>query len=207
MKKITSLLLVLLLMFSLSATAFAAGETGYVEYQKKYFLFGPGSVHSDTDLFPELKDVMPGDELTQDITITHKGSYYYNIRVYMRAVGAENANKALVDNMDIFVEHNDDNILYENGDANQNSDWIKLGTIAPGKSTNLTVHLSVDPEMDNEFAEDLGTVVWEFKVEEIPIDNAKTGDQSNITMWAAILVISAAAIVVLLVISKKKKKD
>lgn len=207
MKKITSLLLALLLLLSLSATAFAAGEVGVVEYKQRYFLFGPGYANYPTDLFPELKNVMPGDELTQDIKIVHKGNSRVNIRVYMRAVGSENFNWELIDQMDIYVEHKDANILYDEGNANLDSDWIRLGTLAPGKSTNLTVHLEVPIDMGNEFAEDLGTVVWEFMVEEIPIsDNAKTGDDSNIALWATLLVVSAAAVVVLLILKKRKSK-
>lgn len=208
MKKITSLLLSLLLLLSLSVPALAASDVGVVSYQRRYFVFGPGSLHSPTDLFPALKGVMPGDKLTQDIKVVHNGSRGVNIRVYMRAVGSENFNKALIDHMDMYVEHRDSNILYDEGDANQDSKWIKLATLAPGKSTNLTVHLDVDPLMGNEFAEDWGTVVWEFKVEEIPIDttNAKTSDDSHIALWATLLIVSAAAVVVLLIVKKRKNK-
>lgn len=208
MKRIVSFLLVLVMMLSLSVTAYAA-ETGVVEYRKKNFFFGPGSLHSDTDLFPELKDVMPGDHLTQQVKISHKGSKAVNIRVYIKAEGSD-VNPDFIKQMALNVQYKGGDILYEADeyDATDVSGWVRLATLAPGKSCTLDLTLDVPAEMDNEYAEQLGTVIWKFKVEEIPIDttNAKTGDTSNITLWATVLAVSAVALVVLLIVSKKKKK-
>ena len=53
-KRISSLLLSMVLIMSLSVTAFAA--TSYVEYSgHNIFGFGPGSEYTETDLFDNFK--------------------------------------------------------------------------------------------------------------------------------------------------------
>jgi len=69
MKRTASLLMILLILVSvLLPTAFAAGTVSYAGDAEK-FVFAPGSDHSPTDLFGSFKDVMPGDTLTEQITI------------------------------------------------------------------------------------------------------------------------------------------
>ena len=69
MKKILPLLLTFVLLLSSTVTVFAAD--GKVTYSGNAgsFVFEPGSDHSLTDLFPNFKGVMPGDTLTQMITV------------------------------------------------------------------------------------------------------------------------------------------
>lgn len=205
MRKLVSFLLALTLVLGLSVTAFAA-ETGLVEYKKRAFSFEPGSLHYPTNLFPELKDVMPGDVLTQQVKISHKASSKVNIRVYIKAEGSSK-NADFIRQMQLEVEHKDQNILYDGPDydATDISDWVKLATLAPGKSTTLDLKLTVPKEMGNEYANNLGTVVWKFKVEEIPIDttNAKTGD--GIFLWLAVLTVSTVALGTLGILRKRKK--
>ena len=69
MKKIVVLLMTALLLLSFAVTSFAAD--GKVTYSGNAgdFVFEPGSDQSLTDLFPNFKDVMPGDSLTQKITV------------------------------------------------------------------------------------------------------------------------------------------
>lgn len=86
LKKISVLLLMLILVMSFGLCAFAAKSTVTYEGGAEKFVFLPGSDYTDTDLFDNFKDVMPGDELTQKITIknNYKGCDY--IKLYMRAV-------------------------------------------------------------------------------------------------------------------------
>ncbi|MDO5400348.1 MAG: hypothetical protein Q4F17_05110 [Eubacteriales bacterium] len=210
MKKLISFLLALTVVLSLSLTAYA-DEIGQVVYSKKAFSFLPGfdqgSLSYPDDLFPELKNVMPGDVLHQQVKITHKAGRGINIRVYIKAEGSD-LNPEFIRQMNLQVEHKGGDILYEGDDYNaaEKSGWIKLATLAPGKSTTLDLTLTVPIDMGNEFADTLGTVVWKFKVEEVPIDptNAKTGDTSAIAAWTAVLTLSAAALAVLLIRKRRK---
>lgn len=205
MRKITSFLLALLLVLSLSATAFAA-ETGLVEYRKQNFFFGPGTLNYPTDLFPEFKNVMPGDQLTQQVKIVHNAGRSYNIRVYIKAEGS-NLRPEFIRQMNLNVKYKDGDILYEGPDydATNITEWQKLVTLAPGKSADLDLTLDVPIEMGNDFAMDEGTVIWKFKVEEIPIDtsNAKTGD--NIMTAVAVLAVSALGLIAVVLFQRKKK--
>ena len=83
LKKASITALVLMLMLSMTVCAFAADAS--VTYNGGEFKFGPGSEMSETQLFPELENVMPGDVLTQKITVTNKSDNSDYIKIYLRA--------------------------------------------------------------------------------------------------------------------------
>lgn len=211
MKKMITLLWALVLLLSLSVTA-SASETGLVEYRQKGFSFLPGyregELHYPTDLFPELKNVMPGDVLHQQVKIVHKGSRQADIAVYIKAEGSDE-NADFIRQLQLEVEHKGGHILYqgESYDAATESGWQRLAVLAPGKSTTLDLTLTVPLELDNAYANTHGTVVWRFKAEEIPIDPTlpKTSDDSHVYLWSGALMISAAAAAMLLAAGKRKK--
>ena len=66
MKRIAFVLALVLLLLPVSVYA-----TGSVEFTGKGFAFAPGSEYTTTDLFDGLKNVMPGDELIQQVTVTN----------------------------------------------------------------------------------------------------------------------------------------
>lgn len=206
MRKIASFFLALILVLALSTPAQAA-ETGLVEYKKEAFSFGPGTLHYPTDLFPELKDVMPGDVLHQQVKIRHKGSRSHNLRLYIKAQGSDE-NADFIRQMQLEVEHRDGHILYDGPDydATDLSGWVKIATLAPGKSATLDLKLTVPKEMGSEYADNLGTVVWKFKAEEIPIspEGPKTGD--FIGIWVTVLIFSGAALMFFIIRKKLKYK-
>jgi len=69
MKKITKIITILLLAVSFSVPVYAAEGTVTYDGDAKEFIFKPGSDYSPTDLFSEFKGVMPGDTLSQKITV------------------------------------------------------------------------------------------------------------------------------------------
>lgn len=84
-KQCFSLLLALMLMMSMTVTAFAA-ESSVTFESGKVIAFEPGSVYTETDLFDNFKGVMPGDTLSEEVTIQNKSNDCDYIKVYMRAV-------------------------------------------------------------------------------------------------------------------------
>ena len=85
-KAITSLVLMLLVVMSMSVTAFAASPSITFEGFSKGFDFQPGSEYTETDLFGSFKNVMPGDELTEDITVKNSVNGFDYVKLYIRAV-------------------------------------------------------------------------------------------------------------------------
>ena len=80
-----SLMLVLALAAALGGAALAA-DASIVYNGGGDFDLAPGSGYTDTDLFDNFKDVMPGDVLTENITFTNRASDCDYVRLYIRAV-------------------------------------------------------------------------------------------------------------------------
>ena len=85
-KRISSLLLAVLLLLSTCTTAFAADSIVTYKGRKSGFEFSANSVYTGSDLFDEFKNVMPGDVREEVVTIKNEytGSDY--IKVWMRAL-------------------------------------------------------------------------------------------------------------------------
>lgn len=200
MKKAISILFALLLAASLAFPAFA--EDGSVTYQAdaNKFIFAPGSRYSPTDLFPDFKEVMPGDELTQSVTVAHRGNKKTDVRIYLRALGAKNDSEEFLNQMTLTVKKNGKTALFDApaDETAQLTDWVLLGTLRAGGKVTLDLTLAVPIEMGNEFQDRIGYLDWEFKVEQIPASDApKTGDETAAPLLAALLAVSAAALFLL----------
>lgn len=215
MKKLLSALLALLMVFSAALTASA--EEGNVVYSGDAgsFIFQPGSEYSPTDLFPDFKNVMPGDSLTQAIQIRNDASNKVKIKVYMRALGAHADSQAFLSQLQLQVEQNGDSILFQ-APADQTAqltDWVLLGTVYSGGTIDLDVTLHVPVELDDQFSNAVGYLDWQFMVEEYPVEPQdpkppQTGDETPLGLYVGILVGSAVILVILIILLlKKKKKD
>ena len=212
MKKLISVCLLLAMLLSLALTAFA--EEGTVSYVggADRFIFLPGSDESPTDIFPNFKGVMPGDQLAQVIEVRNDLSNKTKIRVYMRAMGVE-GNLDFLNEMRLIVTQRGASKLYD-APADQYeglSEWVYLGTVYSGGEITLDVVLNVPITMGNEFQKAVGFIKWQFKVEELPVEDddpkPDTGDYSQPLLWGGILVGSAVLLVLILLPMRKKKKD
>jgi len=212
MKRFITFLCVLGILLSMAVTVSAAGSVAYVGGAEK-FIFAPGSEHSPTDLFKELKNVMPGDSITQQVQITNKASNKVKIKLYIRSLGAQENTEEFLSQLKLTVKQAGDSIMFAApaNETAQLTDWVYLGTIYSGGEITLDVTLDVPITMGDEFQNQIGYIDWEFKIEELPIEPSdpeppKTGDTSNIYVYAGMMLLSLLAMIILLLAGKEKKQ-
>ena len=211
-KRFLAILMVLALCVSIAPAAFADASVSYKGSADK-FVFTPGSEYSPTDLFENFKDVMPGDTLTQQIEVKNDVKNDVKIKLYMRALGADANSEGFLNQMDLTVKAADGSELFAApaGETAQLTDWVCLGTFYSGAKTTLDVTLNVPIEMGNDYANQIGTLDWEFAVEELPVEptdpvGPKTGDDTPVALYAAICAVCAGAVVFLFATRKKKEQ-
>lgn len=181
-KAVFSLVLMLLIVMSLSSTAYAAAPSITFKGFTSGFDFQPGSEYTETDLFNSFKNVMPGDTVTETITFTNSASDCDFVNLYMRAEAHDEtanplspkvAEKETVAAMTEFLSKlsmkvwNGTELIYdaapnELGGLGSNK---FLGTFRSGETATLKVELSVPIDLDNKFADRMGEVDWIFHVE------------------------------------------
>ena len=217
MKKIITLFVVLVLALSSVLPVFAAD--GKVTYSGNAgnFVFEPGSDHSLTDLFPNFKSVMPGDTLTQKITVKNDADNKVKVKIYMRSLGAHEDSVEFLSQLGLKVAKSEENEMAYMFDATANetaqlTDWVCLGTLYSGGEVNLDVTLNVPVELPNEFQNKIGYLDWEFMIEEFPVEEGdpkppQTGDNSHMGLWFALMISSLAMLIILLVWRKKDKEN
>ena len=217
MKKAIIFLTVLVLLFSVSLPASAAGNVIY-EKDAGEFIFEYGSEHSETDLFSDFKSVMPGDSIAQTVTVRNDASNKVKVKIYMRSLGAESGSEDFLSKLQLSVKKSNDNEMAYMFDSTADktdglTDWVLLGTLYSGGEVNLDVKLVVPTSLGNEYAEKIGKLTWEFKVEELPIEPSdpkppQTGDNSSILVYIIFAVsLCATVIFFILLIKRKENKE
>lgn len=217
MKKAIIFLTVLVLLFSVSLPASAAGNVIY-EKDAGEFIFEYGSEHSETDLFSDFKSVMPGDSIAQTVTVRNDASNKVKVKIYMRSLGAESGSEDFLSKLQLSVKKSNDNEMAYMFDSTADktdglTDWVLLGTLYSGGEVNLDVKLEIPTSLGNEYAEKIGKLTWEFKVEELPIEPSdpkppQTGDNSSILVYIIFAVsLCATVIFFILLIKRKENKE
>lgn len=211
--KFCTFLMVLVMVFGLCTTAYAAGSVTYDGDANK-FIFAPGTKESPTSLFENFQNVMPGDTLTEQILIENDISNKVKIKVYMRTLGAQENTDDFLAQMNLTVEQKDDSILFAApaDETAQLIDWVYLGTVYSGGEITLDVTLEVPITMGNDYQNKVGYIDWEFKVEELPIEPSdpeppKTGDTSNIFLYSGLMIFSLVALMIFLFLGKRRKQE
>lgn len=181
-KKSISFILMLLLVMSFATTAFAADSSITFTGFSSGFEFQPGSEYTETDLFQNFKNVMPGDTLTETITFTNSATDCDFVNLYMRAEAHDEtdnplspkvAEKETVATMTEFLSKlsmkvwNGTELIYDASPDQLDGlkDNVFLGTFRTGETATLKVDLSVPIELGNEYANRVGEVDWIFHVE------------------------------------------
>lgn len=164
--------------------AFAADSSVTYEGGAEKFVFVPGSGYTDTDLFDNFKGVMPGDSVSEKITVknNYRGCDY--VRVYMRAEAHDETENPMSPNA--AVEEKDaasmndflsqlsmkvyigDKLIYDASPDELGSfaENVLLGSFGYGAGAELDIRLEVPIELGNEYADRVGEVDWVFTVEQ-----------------------------------------
>lgn len=196
MKKVFALLMSLALAVSLSTAAFAAENpipmvviNGAQDTDSSVEWINADTTYTSTDLFPEFKNVMPGDTLTQTVYIKNDWTNKDYIRLYMTAVlhdveknpVSEKVSAKLdgetdqekLDNMHDFLHQltltvkNGETVIYtghpdELEKGFEKDEPYSFGKIYSGDTVKLDVTLEVPIELSNDYADAIGEVDWVF---------------------------------------------
>ena len=207
---ITAVIIASLMVFTVSAesTVTYSGNSGE-------FIFAKGSENSPTDLFENFKNVLPGDSITQQITVKNNASNKIKVKIYLRSLGAHPESNEFLSQLNLKVKKSDDNDMAYMFDAAANetaglTEWVELGTLYSGGVVNLDVILGVPTSLSNDYSNQTGYIDWEFKVEELPLGPndpkpPQTGDYTKQWLWVSLMAVSSGLIIFLLF--KRKKND
>jgi len=208
-RHISAYVLIMALSLSLCAKVYAADPIVAYTGNGGSIAITPGSEHSATDLFPNLKGVMPGDRLTEQITIKNNANRRVYVRVYLRALGAVEGSEDLLSQLNLQVQQvGKPNKLFE-APADQTAqltDWVLLGAFLSGAEIKLDVTLEIPKTLGDEYQNALGKLEWEFRAEEYPIPNGPTtGDDTPLGLYAVLMGGGVLLLVLLLVTGKRRK--
>lgn len=202
MKKTFLLLLALML---LCAGAQAASLVRY-EGGAEEFVFLPGSEYSETDMFKDFKNVVPGDVITQRILLKNSTSGW--ARIYLRVDPPDEHYRNFLSRLNLKVSCKDKEIFdaaaSETGNLTEN---FHLGTFRAAGTTELILTLTIPYDLGNEFMGAMGVVPWTFLVEQLPEGwTPETGDSYDLTTWLIAAAMILAAIAYVLIRYRRQKK-
>ena len=210
--KVVSIILIISLLCSVSICVYAAGSVTYSSDSDR-FIFSPGSSYSPSDLFSEYKGLMPGDSITQNITVKNDSSYNVKVKLYLRSLGSDEDSADFLSKLHLTVTKSENNEMSYMFDAAADqtagmTDWICLGTLYSGGEVNLVLNLDIPLDLGDEYQDAIGKIDWEFKAEEFPVEPddphpPQTGDNSYIYLY---IMFAALCVVVLLFAVHKIRK-
>ncbi len=212
MKKIITALLLAVIMLLCCLQVYAAdGNVTYGE-NASGIVFAPGSDRSLTDLFPNFKGVMPGDDLTQTITLKNSAASGKKIDIYMRAQSTDEASAELLSQLILRTAVKDEQSVKEifhaaPSDTSGLDAWVLLGTLESGGSVDLELSLSVPVEMDNTMQDKIGTLNWEFRVYEFSVDGMGGTIFDNLLFIIWLVITLCAVTILILILCRKKDKE
>ena len=198
-KRMLYFLLTIILTLNFVLPVFAENHTITYKSKKDLFDFGAGSGYSQTDLFRNFKNVMPGDVLTETITVKNTATDCDYIKVYLRAKSHDESNPIsesvvnageTLESMNDFLSQlsmkvwNGDKLIFEGSPdkENQLSENTLLGQFNRNESTTIKVELTVPIELDNRYANRIGEVDWVFIVEAFDRPSGPSTNYSQLTV-------------------------
>lgn len=180
LKRISLFAASLMMSFGLIVPVYAEDMTITFNGKDQGFDFGNGSEYTATDLFDNFKNVMPGDQLSQDITFVNNGQDADYIDLYMRiethdqdSEKVNNADNETTASMLDFLKQIDmkiysgTRIIYESTADNpaQLTENTHLLRVSKNQSSDIRVEVNVPIELGNEYMDRVGAVDWIFTAE------------------------------------------
>ena len=222
-RRISTLLMALALVLSLSVPAFASSVT--FEGKSQGFALDGHNQLTATDLFGNFKNLMPGDSVSETITIQNVARDCDYIKLYIRAVphGSGNGLSGEVAEIEDSVASMQDFLSQLYMEVYQGSsriysgspdeldgfrDNVYLGQYKKNQGTTLTVTLNVPVDLDNEYSFRAGEVDWVFTVE--CYDESGKLIQTGQNNWPIAVLLSLGVVVMaagVVMISRKRKRN
>lgn len=222
-RRISTLLMALALVLSLSVPAFASSVT--FEGKSQGFALDGHNQLTATDLFGNFKNLMPGDSVSETITIQNVARDCDYIKLYIRAVphGSGNGLSGEVAEIEDSVASMQDFLSQLYMEVYQGSsriysgspdeldgfrDNVYLGRYKKNQGTTLTVTLNVPADLDNEYAFRAGEVDWVFTVE--CYDESGKLIQTGQNNWPIAVLLSLGVVVMaagVVMLSRKRKRN
>ena len=200
--RIISLVLITAIMTVFMIPVFAESSVTY-DGNAKDFIFAPDN------LFSNFTDFVPGDSITQRITIDNDISGKVKIKVYVRCIGSDEKSQEFLSQMSMNIDQVGYSNLFSN-DADKLLDlteWKYLGTVYSGGDIKLDLTLNVPVEMGNDYMNAEAHMRWEFMVEELPVEpddpSPDTSDNLMIVFLSLIAVIVAIIAITSYVFKKR----
>ena len=198
--RISCLLLVLVMVLAMSATAFAADSTITFKGKNAESVITPGSAYTTSDLFDGFKNVMPGDKLTETITVTNNSDNCDYIKLYMKAVAHDEEGNPLSENVaktetvatmqDFLAQlsmkvYNGETLIFDASpdELGGLAEPVLLGNLPKGESLKLKVELDVPKDLGNKYANRVGEVDWVFTAEcltDLTVQKVWAGDSGKL---------------------------
>lgn len=139
------------------------GITNKIEYINAL----PFGNNKPPDLFTNMKDMMPGDSVTEEITVGTKSVGNDKIRIHLRAQNPNEDYVKLVDTYGKWV-----NFSVKNGKTTITGNLergVLLGTFKNNEKTTVTVSLTIDKEAGNELENLIAEIDWVFTAEVLDV--------------------------------------
>lgn len=198
------------------------------------FTMEPGSGYSSTDLFSGFKDAMPGDVLTEVITITNRSWDGDYIKLYLRTQPHDTDNplsyketyeqidgkdqtrtpgkreETLVSTGDFLSKlvlriYSGNTLIHESSPGNA-EETIFLGILRRNQSTELHLELEVPVTLGNTYANRVGEVDWIFTAESFSDPGKPDIPKTGDMIFAAVIIMGISALLFLLILLAGRRR-
>lgn len=150
----------------------AASSTVSYEGGAEQFVLIP----SDGNLFPDFAGVMPGDSLTQVITVRNGARADGGVKQYLRGESTDETVEGFLEQMTLVVRQGNTVLSEDTAEKTAGlTENILLGHFTNKGEITLEVTLHIPIEMDNRFQEAAGKLTWVFTAEELDAGRNPSG--------------------------------